>query len=71
MTSGLVHYGQASDVESVMVGGNWIMKDGIVLTMDEEATIEDAQLATIEAWERLHTRWPDIEMPPVLQRSKD
>lgn len=47
------------------------MKDGIVLTMDEEAPIEDAQQATIEAWERLHTRWPDIEMLPAPQRSKD
>ncbi len=71
MTSGLVHYGKASDVESVMVGGNWIMKDRIALTMDEEATFEDAQHATIEAWERLHTRWPVVEMPPALQRSND
>ena len=35
--SNLVHYGQASDVESVMVDGEWIMKDGKVLTMDEAA----------------------------------
>ena len=40
--SSLLHYGQALDVESVMVGGNWIMKDWIVLTMDGEATIADA-----------------------------
>jgi 5-methylthioadenosine/S-adenosylhomocysteine deaminase len=70
VVSSLVHYGQASDVESVMVGGDWVMRDGIVLTMDEEATIEGAQQASINAWERLRARWPDIEVVPALERSK-
>ena len=28
LVSSLVHYAQASDVESVMVDGDWVMKDG-------------------------------------------
>ena len=67
VVSSLVHYGQASDVESVMVDGEWIMKDGVVLTMDEEETIQHAQEAALDAWRRLHQRWPDIEVPSAFR----
>src|SRR4029453_15258103 len=38
-----VHQAQARDVQSVMVDGKWLMKDGVVLTMDEPAVLAEAQ----------------------------
>ena len=61
--STLVHYGQASDVESVIVDGEWVMKEGKVLTMDEEEVINEAQNATIRAWSALKKQWGDIIIP--------
>ena len=67
VVSSLVHYGQASDMESVMVDGDWIMKDGEVLTMDEEAAIQAAEEAALSAWRRLQQRWPDVEAPAAFR----
>ena len=64
--SSLVHYAQASDVESVMVDGDWVMKDGRVLTMDEDAVMNAAQQATVGAWRRLRERWPGLTVPAGL-----
>jgi 5-methylthioadenosine/S-adenosylhomocysteine deaminase len=61
--STLVHYGQASDVESVIVDGKWVMKEGVVLTMNEEETISRAQEATVHAWSALKAQWKDIKIP--------
>ena len=66
VVSSLVHYAQASDVESVMVDGDWVMKDGRVLTMDEGAVMEAAQQATVGAWRRLRERWPGLAVPSGL-----
>jgi 5-methylthioadenosine/S-adenosylhomocysteine deaminase len=67
LTSSLVHYAQASDVESVMVDGEWVMRDGQVLTMDEDEVIQDAQQATLEAWRSLRQRSPDLPIPVDLE----
>ena len=66
VVSSLVHYAQASDVDSVMVDGDWVMQDGRVLTMDEDAVMEAAQQATVGAWHRLRERWPGLVVPPGL-----
>ena len=50
--SNFVHNGQARDVESVMVDGQWLMRDGKVLTMDEPAIIAAAQEVSNKAWSR-------------------
>ncbi len=50
MLNTFVHQGQASDVESVMVDGRWIMRDGRVLTMDEAAIIKAADAIGQRAW---------------------
>jgi 5-methylthioadenosine/S-adenosylhomocysteine deaminase len=52
VVSDFVHNGQARDVQSVMVDGKWVMKDGAVLTMDEEKILHDAQRIANEAWSR-------------------
>jgi 5-methylthioadenosine/S-adenosylhomocysteine deaminase len=50
--SNFVHNGQARDVQSVMVDGRWLMRDGKVLTMDEPAIVAQAQEVANKAWSR-------------------
>lgn len=59
-----VHQGQARDVDAVMVDGCWLMRDGIVLTMDEAAIVSEADRIAHTAWQRLFTERPDLQPPP-------
>src|SRR5215510_12550464 len=58
-----VYQGQARDVESVMVDGRWLMRDGKVLAMDEEEVISEADGVGREVWRRYFKEHPDLEMP--------
>ncbi|MDX1985002.1 MAG: amidohydrolase family protein, partial [Bryobacteraceae bacterium] len=51
--SALVHNGQPSDVESLMVDGRWVMKDGKVLTLDEAALVAEADKVGRRVWARV------------------
>ncbi len=64
--SNLVHYGHPSDVESVLVDGEFIMQDGRVLTMNEADVIRHSQEAAVSAWRRFQETYPDIALPPGL-----
>jgi 5-methylthioadenosine/S-adenosylhomocysteine deaminase len=64
LVSGFVHQGQASDVESLMVDGQWVMRDGHVLTMDEPAILAEADRIAGRAWAKLFADNPGIEVPP-------
>jgi 5-methylthioadenosine/S-adenosylhomocysteine deaminase len=68
LVSNIVHYGHPGAVSSVMVDGRFLMRDGRVLTMNEDDVIGEAQEATAAAWRRLHEQSPDIEIPPSLRR---
>jgi 5-methylthioadenosine/S-adenosylhomocysteine deaminase len=48
--SAWLHNGQPSDVESVMVDGEFIMRDRKVLTMDEESIIAEANKVGQRIW---------------------
>ncbi|MEQ9350584.1 MAG: amidohydrolase family protein, partial [Alphaproteobacteria bacterium] len=61
--SAFVHNGQAADVRSVMVGGDWIMRDGRVLTMDEDALLAEAQSTGVALWRRMYDSHPDVHLP--------
>jgi cytosine/adenosine deaminase-related metal-dependent hydrolase len=63
VVSGFVHQGQGADVQSVMVDGAWIMRDGTVLTMDEAAIVVEAERIGRRAWTRLFTERPDRPVP--------
>jgi 5-methylthioadenosine/S-adenosylhomocysteine deaminase len=63
VVSDYVHQGQGQDVEAVMVDGRWIMRDGKILTMDEERILAEAQRLGKRAWRRLLESRPDLEMP--------
>ena len=67
LVSIIVHYANPSAVQSVMIDGRFVMRDGKVLTMDEDAVIAEAQEATVAAWHRLAETSGDIEIPPGLK----
>ena len=50
--SNFVHNGQARDVQSVMVDGRWLMRDGAVLTMNEAEILAAAQRVANASWSR-------------------
>lgn len=60
--SNFVHNGQARDVNSVMVDGRWLMRDGKVLTMNEPAILAAAQEVANRAWSR---QFKDSFKPPA------
>ncbi len=66
VVSCFVHQGQGRDVEAVMVDGRWLMRDGIVHTMDEEAIVREADRIGRAAWRRLFEERPEFQPPPGL-----
>ena len=68
LVSSLVHYGHPGCVESVMVEGRFLMRDGEVTCMNVRDTLDAAQEATVAAWRRLHETSGDIELPSSLRR---
>lgn len=60
----LVHYGHPGIVHSVMVDGQFVMRDRRVLTIDEPALLAEAQAVTRRVWERMIAANPDIPPPP-------
>ncbi|WP_158639333.1 amidohydrolase family protein [Elioraea rosea] len=61
--STFVHQGQAADVDAVMVDGAWVMRDGRILTLDEEDVVSRADTAGRRAWQRLRDQRPDLPWP--------
>jgi 5-methylthioadenosine/S-adenosylhomocysteine deaminase len=61
-----VHQGQARDIEAVMVDGQWLMRDGRLLTLDEEAIVREAHHVARTAWRRLFETRPDLTPPPGM-----
>ena len=59
--SSFVHNGQAGDVEAVMVDGCWLMRDQRVLTMDEDAILNEADRVGRYAWGHLAKNNPDLK----------
>ena len=66
IVSAFVHNGQAGDIESVMVDGQWLMRDRKVLTIDEASVVEAAQEVGTRAWQRLLDRYPNVPFPFTL-----
>jgi 5-methylthioadenosine/S-adenosylhomocysteine deaminase len=63
----IVHYGHPGVVESVMVDGEWVLRDGKILVTDEQALIEEAQLVTQAVWARMLAANPDLPPPRSLR----
>jgi len=69
VVSTFVHQGQASDVQSVMVDGRWLMRDKRVLTLDETAIVDEADRIARAAWRRLFAERPELPRPPGMDTS--
>jgi cytosine/adenosine deaminase-related metal-dependent hydrolase len=63
IVSAFVHNGQAADVESVMVDGRWLMRDGRALTIDEGDVVARAEEIGHRVWRQLIDRFPDVPFP--------
>src|SRR6266567_773301 len=68
LVSNIVHYGHPGIVHSVMVDGEFVMRDRKVLTIDEQALLDEAQAVTQRVWERMIAANPDITPPPGALR---
>ena len=63
ITSGFIHQGQPADVTHVMADGQWLMRDGDVLTIDEEDIIARAEEIGHRVWKRVVEENPDVPFP--------
>ena len=66
IVSAFIHNGQADDVEAVMVDGQWLMRDGKLLTIDEEDVVARAEEMGQAIWRRLLERNPSVHFPFAL-----
>ena len=46
-----------------MVGGEFVMRQGKVLSMDEGEVVEKAREATLRVWKRFKQEYEDIYVP--------
>ena len=66
IVSGFVHNGQPGDISSVMVDGQWLLRDGKALTMDEEDVLTRAEEIGHRVWKKLVEDYPDVAFPVRL-----
>jgi 5-methylthioadenosine/S-adenosylhomocysteine deaminase len=62
IVSAWIHNGQPSDIESVMVDGQFVMRNRKVLTMDEERVIAEADQVGRRIWGQVQAAGP-IQIP--------
>jgi len=63
LVSNIVHYGHPGTVDGVIVDGEWLLRDGKVLSIDEDALLAEAQAVTRAVWDRMIGDAPDIAPP--------
>jgi cytosine/adenosine deaminase-related metal-dependent hydrolase len=63
IVSSWIHNGQPGDIESVMVDGDWVMRDGRVLTVNEFDLIDEVDRIGRRAWSRMLEENPDTGFP--------
>ena len=63
IVSSWIHNGQPGDIESVMVDGEWVMRDGRVLTVNEIDLIDEVDRIGRSAWSRMIEAHPDTPFP--------
>lgn len=64
VVSNFVHQGQARDIVSVMVDGQWLMRDGVILTLDEDDIIDEANRIGRTAWKHVFDTYPAFATLP-------
>ena len=56
--SAWIHNGQPADIESVMVNGQFVMRNGKVLTMDEGSVIAETDKVGRRIWDQVRAAGP-------------
>lgn len=62
IVSALIHSGHPSDIESVMVDGQFVMRNNKVLTLDEDSIIREADAVGRRIWTRVQEAGP-VKVP--------
>ncbi|MEX3845481.1 amidohydrolase family protein [Paraburkholderia sp. BR10882] len=63
LTSNLVHYGHPGIVDTVIVDGEYVLREAKVVTFDELALLQEAESVTRRVWQRMFDENPDIVKP--------
>jgi 5-methylthioadenosine/S-adenosylhomocysteine deaminase len=58
----LVYCAKSSDVETTIIGGELVMRDGVIRTVDERAAMNDAARYGIRLFERGRKMWEEQRM---------
>ena len=58
--SAWIHNGQPSDIESVMIGGRFVMRDRTITTVDEAAIIAEADKVARRVWTEVQKQSPIV-----------
>jgi 5-methylthioadenosine/S-adenosylhomocysteine deaminase len=66
IVSGFVHNGHPGDVTGLMVDGQWVMRDGKILTVDEADVLRRAEQVGVAVWRRLVAQYPNVPFPITL-----
>jgi 5-methylthioadenosine/S-adenosylhomocysteine deaminase len=67
IVSAWIHNGQPSDIESVMIDGQFVMRDRKVLTVDEASLVKEADAVGRRIWSRVLAAGP-VTVPRVTRR---
>ena len=67
IVSAWIHNGQPSDIESVMVDGQFIMRDRKVLSLDEAVLVAEADKVGRRIWDRVQAAGP-VAVPRLPRR---
>lgn len=68
LVSNIVHYGHPGTVTDTMVDGRFLMRDGVLTTIDERAAVIEAQQATDAMWQRFGAEDRGVPLPATDPR---
>lgn len=69
IVSSFIHNGQPQDIESVMVNGEFVMRNHKVLTIDEAQIVREADAIGKRAWNEVIKRYPNAGFPTSVAPS--
>jgi cytosine/adenosine deaminase-related metal-dependent hydrolase len=62
IVSAVIHSGHPTDIESVMIDGQFVIRKGKVLTMDEDAVLKEADAVSRRIWGKVLEAGP-VKVP--------
>lgn len=68
LVSNIVHYGHPGTVTDTMADGRFLMRDGVLTTIDERAAVIEAQQATDAMWQRFGAEDRGVPLPATDPR---